>query len=197
VTESVDSRAQVTRLLQAVGRGEPAAAQDLAAVVYAELRRMASSQLAREPQARTLQATALVHEAWLRLMGEPGVTWQSRSHFFGAAGEAMRRIMVEQARRRAAAKRGGELRRSELDDVGDRVAVAAEASGLDLVALDDALCRLEERDARMASIVKLRHFVGLSVDDTAAALAISRRTVLREWTAAKAWLHLELSRGVD
>jgi RNA polymerase sigma factor (TIGR02999 family) len=192
VTGAGGARAQVTRLLQAVGRGEPAAAQDLVAVVYDELRRMAAAQLGREAAPRTLQPTALVHEAWLRLMGDPGATWQSRAHFFGAAGEAMRRILVEQARRRAAEKRGGELRRSELPEEGPATPTDP-GEGLDLLALDEALARMEEKDPRMASIVKLRYFVELSVDDTAAALDISRRTVLREWTAAKAWLHQQLS----
>jgi RNA polymerase sigma factor (TIGR02999 family) len=190
VPDSVDSRAQVTRLLQAVSRGETAAAQDLVAVVYGELRRMAAAQMGREAPGRTLQPTALVHEAWLRLMGGPGVAWQSRAHFFGAAGEAMRRILVEQARRRSAEKRGGDRRRAELPE---DVPAAVQAQGFDLEALDQALSRMEHMDPRMASIVKLRHFVELSVDDTAAALGISRRTVLRDWTAAKAWLHRELS----
>jgi RNA polymerase sigma factor (TIGR02999 family) len=188
-----DPRADVTRLLRSAGRGDTDAVQQLAGAVYQELRGMAAAQLAREAGARTLQPTALVHEAWLRLQGDAGHEWQNRAHFFGAAGEAMRRILVEQARQRAAHKRGGSGRREDLEAAAGEVAATPPADGLDLLALDEALARMEQRDPRMASIVKLRYFVGLSVDDAAAALDLSRRTVLREWTAAKAWLHRELT----
>jgi RNA polymerase sigma factor (TIGR02999 family) len=186
------ARTQITAMLQAAGRGEDGAASRLLALVYEQLRAMAQAQMGREAAPRTLQPTALVHEAWLRLFGEAEADWQNRAHFFGAAGEAMRRILVDAARRRAAHKRGGGRDRGDLDE--DLVADKTQ-DRLDLLALDEALARMEQRDPRMASIVKLRYFVELSVDDTAAALGISRRTVLREWMAAKAWLHQELGGG--
>jgi RNA polymerase sigma factor (TIGR02999 family) len=157
--------------------------------VYDELRRLAGNYLRHERPGQTLQATALVHEAYLRLFGNAAAEWPDRAYFFGAAAEAMRRVLVDAARARLAKKRGGDAARVELaDDVADERPEAR----VDLLALDEALTRLEQQDVRMAGIVKLRYFVGLSVDDTAAALALSRRTVLREWTAAKAWLHREL-----
>jgi RNA polymerase sigma factor (TIGR02999 family) len=179
-------------MLQAAGRGEDGAAARLMTLVYEQLRAMAKAQMGREASPRTLQPTALVHEAWLRLFGDGETDWQNRAHFFGAAGEAMRRIMVDAARRRAAHKRGGGLDRGDLDEA---FVAGKTQDRLDLLALDEALARMEQRDPRMVDIVKLRYFVELSVDDTAAALGISRRTVLREWTAAKAWLHKELGGG--
>ncbi len=180
----------ITHLLHAASRGDDGARDRLLAMVYDELRSMAGEQLGRERQGHTLQATALVHEAYLRLFGNADAEFPNRSYFFGAAAEAMRRILVDAARRRAADKRGGGAMRQELSD---DVAAPAAQDRVDLLALDEALVRMEQQDPRMASIVKLRYFVELSVDDTAKALELSRRTVLREWTAAKAWLHQELA----
>jgi RNA polymerase sigma factor (TIGR02999 family) len=183
---------RITLLLQAAGRGEDGARAQVLELVYGELHRMAGEQMAREAKGRTLQATALVHEAYLRLFGGAEPDWQNRAHFFGAAAEAMRRILVDHARRRLAQKRGGDAERVT---VGDEVAAPMAEDRVDLLALDEALSRMEQEDPRMASIVKLRYFVELSVDDTAAALGVSRRTVLRDWTAAKAWLHREMEGG--
>jgi RNA polymerase sigma factor (TIGR02999 family) len=179
--------ARFTQLLQDASHGVHGAADDLLALVYGELHGMAKEQMAREGRPRTLQPTALVHEAWLRLFGGTEPDWQNRAHFFGAAAEAMRRILVEAARRRATGKHGGGRERVELAD--DVAAVPAATDRVDVLALDEALARMERLDPRMASIVKLRWFVGLSVDDTAAALGLSRRTVLRDWIGARAWLH--------
>jgi RNA polymerase sigma factor (TIGR02999 family) len=180
----------ITLLLQAAGRGDATARDRLLGLVYDQLRAMAGDQLAREGKARTLQATALVHEAYLRLFGAAEAEWHDRAYFFAAAAEAMRRVLVDAARARLAKKRGGDAERV---DLAADVEAPKPEDRVDLLALDDALSRLEQQDARMADIVKLRHFVGLSVDDTAAALSLSRRTVLRDWTAAKAWLHRQLA----
>jgi RNA polymerase sigma factor (TIGR02999 family) len=179
----------VTRLLLALGRGETGRAVELLGIVYAELRRLARTQLARERPDHTLQPTALVHEAYLRLLGGSQPGFDNRAHFFAAAGEAMRRVLIDQARHRRRAKRGGGAAREEL---ADGLAWAEPDGALDLLALDEALSRLETQDARMSSIVKLLFFVGMTVDDAADALGISRRTVLRDWMAAKAWLAAEL-----
>lgn len=184
----------VTRLLLALGRGETGRAEELLGVVYTELRRLARTQLARERPDHTLQPTALVHEAYLRLLGGTQPSFDNRAHFFAAAGEAMRRVLIDQARHRRRAKRGGDAEREELTE---RIAWAEPDGALDLLALDEALSRLEGRDARMSSIVKLLFFVGMTVDDAADALGISRRTVLRDWVAAKAWLAAELGGEVE
>lgn len=177
----------VTRLIEAVGRGEPGSADALLDVVYSELRAMAAAAMAHERPGHTLQPTALVHEAYLRLMGGGTNRFANRAHFFAAAGEAMRRILVDQARRRSATKRGGAHGRSEMPrDLEQDNPTPADA--VDILALDEALLRLEQEDPRMANIVKLRFFAGMTVDEVAAGLELSRRTVLREWTAAKAWL---------
>lgn len=185
---------EVTRLIEAIGRGEPGRAPELLDLVYGELREMAAAQMARERPGHTLQPTALVHEAYLRLMGPaPGApaqrtpAFENRAHFFAAAGEAMRRILVDQARRRGALKRGGGRRRIDADDLPSP-APDEDASPVDVLALSDALSRLEAEDPRMATIVKLRFFAEMTVDETAAALDLSRRTVLRDWIAARAWL---------
>ncbi len=182
---------QVTRLIEAMGRGESGKGDQLLSLVYGELRAMAAAQMARERPGHTLQPTALVHEAYLRLMGPSGTpTFQNRAHFFGAAGEAMRRILVDQARARGAQKRGGNLDRAQLGT--DEPGAASATDGVDLVALSDALSRMEREDGRMATIVKLRFFAEMTVDEIAAALDLSRRTVLREWMSARAWLAAEL-----
>lgn len=184
---------RVTRLLEAAAGGEPRAAEELLPLLYDELHRLARQRMAAEPAGQTLQATALVHEAWLRLVGPAGedARWSGRGHFFGAAALAMRRILVERARGRARLRHGGALRRVELTE---SLAVGDEET-LDLLALDAALARLEELDARKAEVVSLRFFAGLTVEDTALALGVSPGTVKNDWAFARAWLHRELERG--
>jgi RNA polymerase sigma factor (TIGR02999 family) len=184
----------VTHILAAVEHGDPQAAGELLPLVYAELRRLAKQRLAREKPGQTLQATALVHEAYLRLVdGEVIQRWESRGHFFAAAAEAMRRILVDNARRKGAEKHGGRWARQELDDVD----IAAPAPSEDLLALDEALAKLEANDPVKAQLVKLRHFAGLSEEDAAQALGVSRATVQRHWRYAKAWLLDELRGAGD
>ena len=181
---------QVTQLLAAAGEGDSRAASDLLPLVYEELRRLARSQMKKEASGRTLQATALVHEAYLRLVGVTDLKWENRGHFFGAAARAMRRILVDEARKRGRQKRGGEFDRIELDQ-----ADAPAPGKTDLMGLDDALDRLERDDARKAEIVMLRYFAGLSIEETAAALGLSTATVKKEWAFARAWLKRELERS--
>ena len=160
-------------------------------VVYGELRRLAQHYLRRERPDHTLQATALVHEAYQRLVDQRAVTWQNRAHFFGVAAQLMRRILVDHARRHHAAKRGGTALKVSLNDV----VLAAEERAEDLVALDDALNRLAAMDPRQGRVVELRLFGGLTVEETAEVLRISPATVKREWTTAKAWLSREIRQG--
>jgi RNA polymerase sigma factor (TIGR02999 family) len=180
----------VTRLLDAAAAGDPSAAADLLPLVYDELRRLAAARLAGEKAGHTLQATALVHEAYLRLVGggQPD-GWNGRGHFFGAAAEAMRRILIESARRKGRHKHGGGRRRVDLDD-----APTADGPGDDLLDLDAALTRLEAADPPAAQLVKLRYFAGLGMAEAAAALGVSLRTAERNWTFARTWLHREISR---
>ena len=166
------------------GAGREQALEKLVPLLYAELRTLARAQLRHERPGHTLQTADLVHEAYLRLAGGPAQDWQGRRHFFSAAAESMRRILIEHARRRSRVKRGGERTQVPLTDV----AIAAEEHPDALLALDDAIRRLEERDPRASEIVRLRFFAGLSVEETARALEISERTVKREWAAARAWL---------
>lgn len=182
---------EVTELLSALGAGDQRAAADLLPLVYEELRKLAQARMVKEP-AQTLQPTALVHEAYLRLVGDADrAKWNGRGHFFGAAAQAMRRIMVERARGQARLKRGSDRRRVALDDN----AVATESGGDDLVALDAALDRLQAHDARKAQVVMLRYFAGLTVEETAAALDLSPAMIKKEWTVARAWLHRDLAGG--
>jgi RNA polymerase sigma factor (TIGR02999 family) len=183
----------VTRILSAIEQGDPYASEQLLPLVYDELRKLASQRLAQEQPGQTLQATALVHEAYLRLVGgDPNEQWDNRGHFFAAAAEAMRRILVEAARRRRRLKRGGGLVRDDLDGV----LTTAPEPDEDLLALDEALARLAEQDPAKAELVKLRHFAGLTVDQAAAALGISPATADRYWAYARAWLHAEITGGV-
>ncbi len=203
---------EVTRIFDQMETGDPAAAAQLLPLVYDELRKLAAARLAHEQPGQTLQATALVHEAYLRLVARAGdgrqgtgdsesqhnpspvpcsmspASFNSRGHFFAAAAEAIRRILVEAARRKRQIKRGGELERLALDAIEP----AEEARSDDLMALDEALTRLEKHDPLAAKIVKLRYFAGLSMPETAESLGISLRTAERNWTYARTWLHREL-----
>ncbi len=185
---------EVTQILDQIQKGDPQAAADLLPLVYAELRRLAATQLAREKPGQTLNATALVHEAYLRLVGPADEErWQSRGHFFGAAAEAMRRILVDLARRKGRKKREGERVRVSLDAVEPTVAARDE----DLLALDEALTRLAEADPTAAELVKLRYFAGLTIPQAAEALGIGARSADRLWAYARAWLRDALSGGYD
>jgi RNA polymerase sigma factor (TIGR02999 family) len=182
----------VTHILSAIGQGDPHAAEQLLPLLYDELRRLAAQKLAQEKPGQTLQATALVHEAWLRLVGDGEEQhWDSRGHFFAAAAEAMRRILIERARRKHSQKRGGDQRRVELD-AGALLAAPAESAADDLLALDEALGQLESEDPLKARLVKLRYFAGLSLADAAAALGISVATAKRHWIYARSWLYGKL-----
>jgi len=183
----------VTHIISAIERGDPKAAEQLLPLVYEELRALAEKRLAWEKPGQTLQSTALVHEAYLRLVGADHTSrWNSRGHFFAAAAEAMRRILVERARRKRSTKHGGQRERLSLD----RVEIAADAPSEDLLALDDALTKLAADDPIKAEVVKLRYFAGLTEEDAARALGISRTTAHRHWHYAKVWLFREL-RGED
>lgn len=179
-------------LLSRASEGDPKAVSELMPLVYDELRRLAASYLRRERPGQTLQATALVHEAYVRLIGEKSHTWQNRNHFLAIAALSMRQILVQRARARKATKRGGDPIRIELDDRLLPPFAAGEQDEIDLVALDGALDTLAELDPRQAKVVELRYFGGLSVDEAAAALDISPATVKRDWTLARAWLKREL-----
>jgi RNA polymerase sigma factor (TIGR02999 family) len=174
----------LTQILRAAQAGDARAADRLAVAVYEELRRLAARKLAHEPPGLTLQATALVHEAYLRLVGDEQADWRNRAHFFAAAAEAMRRILVERARRHARQKHGGGRRRVELDEA----APAVPPVPVDLLALDEALARLAALDPVKAELVKLRFFAGLEVADAAKVLQISKATADRYWAYARAWL---------
>lgn len=191
------ARQDVTRLLEAIDRDDPAAAAELLPIVYEELRQLAHSHLGREPgggAGQSLQATELVHEAYLRLLGrDPGDDdrWDGRGHFFAAAARAMRRILVDRARARAALKRGGDLGRVDLDAAADELGGATPIESgrpVDLLSLDRAIQRLEQREPRQAEVVLLRYFAGLTIEQTAAALSVSIATVKTDWAYARAWL---------
>lgn len=180
----------VTQILSRIEQGDPEAAEQLLPLVYDELRKLAVQRMAQENPGQTLQATALVHEAYLRLVDvDEAHGWDNRGHFFAAAAESMRRILVENARRKNRLKRGGELRRRELDDVP----VVAPEIHEDLIALDLALDRLKAVDPQAVQLVHLRYFVGLSIADAAKMLGISSRTADRVWAFARAWLHQEIA----
>jgi RNA polymerase sigma factor (TIGR02999 family) len=181
---------EVTRVLSAIEQGDPHAAEQLLPLVYQELRQLAAQKLAQEKPGQTLEATALVHEAYLRLVDvEKAQHWDSRGHFFAAAAEAMRRILIEEARRKQRVRHGGGRKRLDLD----RLDPADEEGGDDLLAVDEALERLAREDATVAEVVKLRYFAGLTMEETAAALGISLRTANRHWAFARAWLYEQLS----
>ncbi len=180
----------VTQILSRIESGDPTAAEQLLPLVYNELRRLAAQRLAQEMPGQTLQATALVHEAYLRLVdGDQAEHWNSRGHFYGAAAEAMRRILVDQARQKRSQRRGGDYQRVELSSVEP----AVQANQLDMLALDEALHQFTARDPRAAELVKLRFFAGLTVAEAAKSLAISVATAENDWAYAKSWLKLQLS----
>ena len=181
----------VTRILSAIEQGDPKAAERLLPLVYDELRKLAARRLCHEKPGQTLQATALVHEAYLRLVDAGrGPDWDSRGHFFAAAAEAMRRILIDDTRRKRTEKHGGRHRRLDLDDVDP----AGDVPSADLLALDEALRKLEAAEPVKAELVKLRYFAGLSIDDAARALGIAPATAKRHWVYARAWLFREMER---
>ena len=183
---------EVTRILNTIEQGDPRAADQLLPLVYDELRRLAAHKLAQEKPGQTLQATALVHEAYLRLVdNDAPQQWNSRGHFFAAAAEAMRRILVEQARRKNAAKRGGQTNREELEES----AIAAPEPAVDVLALHEALDRLEKVDPAAANLVKLRFFAGQTMSEAAEALAMSVRSAHDLWAYARSWLRREIGAG--
>ncbi|UCC49064.1 MAG: sigma-70 family RNA polymerase sigma factor, partial [Gemmatimonadota bacterium] len=180
---------QVTQILAAVQDGDARATERLLPLLYDELRALARRKMANEPSDHTLQATALVHEAYLRLVQDKDARWESRGHFFAAAAEAMRRILVERARRYAAAKRGGGGKRVQLDELQ----LTFDMPSTTVLALDEVLTELERIDPQMGKVVKLRFFSGLTVEETAAACGLSTRTVDREWAYARTWLYKRLA----
>ncbi len=196
----VPPESELTQILDAVGRGEASFSDDLLPAVYAELRRVAAAKMAREAPGHTLQPTALVHEAWLRLQVGPeksGVSeaerlqrWQNRAHFFSAAAEAMSRILIESARRRKALRHGGGLERVDVETI--EIAVPGRGGEEELLAVHDALHKLAERDSQKAELVKLRYFIGLSIEESAEILGISTATAKRYWTFSRAWLYREI-----
>lgn len=183
------SMSDVTQILNAIERGDAHAADELLPLVYEELRKLATHKMSNEQPGQTLQPTALVHEAWLRLVGKDSpAQFNSRGHFFGAAAEAMRRILIENARRKSAQRHGGGQQRVDIQEVD----VAAEAGDAELIAINDALEKLALQDKPKAELVKLRYFVGLTIEEAAGILGISQPTAKRHWNYARAWLHAEI-----
>lgn len=180
----------VTRILDALGRGDVRATDELLVAVYQELRRLAAVRLSQEPPGHTLQATALVHEAYIRLVSVEDQNWENRGHFFAAAAEAMRRILIERARHKQRDKHGGNRHRIDLDDA----TLAIEGPSDDIVAVDEALAKLAREEPVVAELVKMRYFAGLRLDEIAGILGISDRTADRYWAYARAWLHREITR---
>lgn len=182
---------EVTQVLDAMARGDARAAEDLLSLVYGELRRIAASKMAQESPGQTLQPTALVHEAWLRLGADEQPAWQNRAHFFGAASEAMRRILIDRTRRRQRIRHGGEQERVDIDEVE----IAAPEDDERLLSIHERLDELAREDAAKADVVKLRFFVGLSEREIAEALGVTERTVERHWAYAKVWLLRAIQRN--
>jgi RNA polymerase sigma factor (TIGR02999 family) len=174
---------EMTQLLSAVEKGDACAAEQLLPLVYDELRKLAAHKMSLQPPGQTLQATALVHEAYLRLVGGEEKRWESRRHFFNAAAEAMRRILVDHARKRGRKKRGGQRQRVSLEVVD----IATSASSEQILAVDDAIRKLEQQEPRLGQVVKLRFLAGLSEEETAKLLGVAERTVRRDWQLARAW----------
>jgi RNA polymerase sigma factor (TIGR02999 family) len=182
----------VTQILQAAERGDPKAAEELLPLVYEELRKLAAAKMANEAPGQTLQPTALVHEAWMRLVGDKNPQFANRAHFFSAAAEAMRRILIDRARSKRAVRHGGEQQRVDIEEAD----IAMPSQDTDqLLAVNEALDKLASTDRVEAELVKLRYFVGLTNDDAAAILGVSPRTVKNYWTHARAWLYREIRRN--
>jgi RNA polymerase sigma factor (TIGR02999 family) len=180
---------EVTRILNAIEQGDARAADKLLPLVYEELRRLAARKMSQEPPGQTLQATALVHEAYIRLVGSEARNWNSRTHFFCAAAEAMRRFLIDNARRKQRLKRGGGHEKLRLEDAE----IAIEAPSEDLIALDEALAKLASADKVKADLVKLRYFAGLTLEQAAGILDLSQTTAKRHWTYARAWLYRHIA----
>lgn len=181
----------VTRILNALEQGDAKAADELLPLVYEDLRLVAAQKLSREPPGQTLQATSLVHEAYIRLVGDEPVSWDNRGHFFVAAAEAMRRILVENARRKQSEKRGGGHERVNLDEL----TVSITGPSGDIIAVSEALDKLAAKDPAVAELVKLHYFSGLTLDQVAQLRGIGRRTAVKYLAYARAWLHREIARG--
>jgi RNA polymerase sigma factor (TIGR02999 family) len=181
---------EVTQLLNAASQGDPKAAGQLLPLVYEELRKLAAAKMASEAPGQTLQPTALVHEAWLRLGGDQNQAWDSRAHFFGAAAEAMRRILIENARRKKALRHGAGQARLDIQ----QIEIAAPAEDDQLLAIDEALVHFASVDRQKAELVKLRYFTGMTIEEAAAVLRISEATAKRWWSYARAWLFTEIQK---
>ncbi len=181
----------VTRILHSVESGDAKAADRLLPLVYDELRKLAAHKMVNESSGHTLQPTALVHEAWLRLVGSEQRTWQNRVHFFGAAAEAMRRILIDRARRKRAMRHGGGQKRVDVEDVE----IASATADDQLLAVNEALDKLAAQDKQKAELVKLRYFVGMTIEEAAQILGVSEPTAKRYWTYARAWLYHEIQKG--
>ena len=180
---------EVTQILEAIERGDPHGAEKLLPLVYDELKKLAARRMAREAPGQTLQATALVHEAYLRLVGaEKAQRWDNKAHFFAAAAEAMRRILIENARRKSRTKRGGDHKRVDLDQV-DAVSLSAPD---EFLLLDEALAKLEADDPQAAQLVRLRYFAGLTIEEAAEMAGLARSSAYEHWSYARAWLHCEI-----
>jgi len=189
-----DPMTEASQILIAIQDGDPQAANKLLPLVYNELRQLAAQRLAQENAGLTLDATSLVHEAYVRLIGDNAErSWNGRGHFFAAASEAMRRILIENARRKKRLRHGGDKRRQKLNEME----LAEEKADERLLAVDEALVKLAQKEPEVAEVVKLRFFVGLTIEKTAEALDLSKRTVNRHWAYARAWLHQHLSSSVD
>jgi len=184
---------EVTTILDRAVEGDPRAAEELLPLVYSELRKLAAARMANESDTSTLQPTALVHEAWLRLVGPQPVAWKSQAHFFAAAAEAMRRILIDRARKKGALKRACWAKRIDLD----KIDLAIQADEDSLLAIDEALEKLAREDARCAELVKLRFFVGMNYEEAAKFLGISPRSAKRSWTFARVWLYRELQSRIS
>ena len=181
----------VTHILTAIEQGDAKATDELLPIVYHELRRLAACKMSNEPAGHTLQPTALVHEAWLKLVDSPAQSWQNRAHFFGAAAEAMRRILIDRARRKGRQRRGSGAEHLDLDGLE----IASPAPDDQLLALNDALDRFAALEPQQADLVKLRYFVGLKIEEAAEVLGISEATAKRWWVYARAWLFDEIQKG--
>ena len=182
---------EATKIIEAIEQGDPKAADELLPLVYTELRRLAVHKMGQIPPGQTLQPTALVHEAYLRLVGQQSQQWDGRGHFFAAAAEAMRRILIDHARRKSALRHGGNQKRLNADEVE----IAVELKDDELLAVNEALDQFAKRDPQKAELVKLRYFVGLTLEEAAEVLGISHTMAKRHWTYARAWLLREIRRG--